>query len=61
MRIYLALSCVVFGLVAVAHVARILLESRELARDPAYVALTLVAVVLSVWSGVLFWRSGRAA
>jgi hypothetical protein len=61
MKVYLAISCVVFGLIVVAHLARIVLESHELATDPSFVVMTVAAAALSVWSGILFWRFRRAA
>ena len=50
MRAYLITTGVLFALVAVAHVGRVFAESRELATDPWYVLLTILAVVMSAWA-----------
>jgi hypothetical protein len=56
MRAYLVTTGLIFALIVVAHIARILGESAELARDPAYLALTLLAAGLSGWAGFLLRR-----
>jgi len=48
---------VVFGLLVVAHLWRIVAESPSLATDPSFVAITLVAALLSLWAGLLLWRA----
>ncbi|MDQ6886546.1 MAG: hypothetical protein M3068_04540 [Gemmatimonadota bacterium] len=48
---------VIFGLLVVAHLWRIVAESRSLATNPSFVAITLVAGLLSVWSGLLLRRA----
>ena len=50
MRAYLISTGVLFALVAVAHVWRVIVESRALATDPWYVLLTILAVVMSAWA-----------
>ena len=50
MRAYLATTGVMFALIAIAHVWRIAVESRALATEPWFMALTVVAVVMSVWA-----------
>lgn len=56
MRAYLLVTGTVFGLIVVAHVWRAVSESHRLARDPGFVALTLVATGLSVWAFTLARR-----
>jgi hypothetical protein len=60
MRAYLITTGAVFGLLVVAHVWRIIGESRALARDPAYLAITLACAALGLWAARLLWR-GRSA
>lgn len=50
MKAYLLVTGTIFGLIAVAHVSRVVWESRLLARDPFFVALTLLSAALCVWS-----------
>jgi hypothetical protein len=49
-RAYLITTGVLFALVAGAHVWRVFAESRELATDPWYVVLTILAVAMSAWA-----------
>ena len=50
MRAYLITTGVLFALVAVAHVWRVIAESRALATDPWFVLLTILAVAMSAWA-----------
>jgi hypothetical protein len=50
MRAYLWTTGVLFGLVTVAHIARVISESHALARDPYYVALTALAAGMCLWA-----------
>ena len=52
MRAYLVTTGTIFALIVLAHVWRVIAESTTLARDPWFVALTLLAAGLSVWA----WR-----
>ena len=56
MKAYLITTGTVFTLVAAAHVWRVIGESAALARDPGFIALTIVAVGLAAWA----WRLLRA-
>ena len=56
MNAFLVTVGVVFGLVVIAHVARMVVEP-HVATDPWYWALTLIAAALSGWSWYLFWTS----
>lgn len=56
MRAYLMTTGVLFALIVVAHLSRIVLESSELATDPAYILITLLAAALSAWAVVLLRR-----
>jgi hypothetical protein len=50
MRAYLWTTSVMFGLIVVAHVARMITESHAFIRDPYYVALTALAAVMCLWA-----------
>jgi hypothetical protein len=58
MKAFLIASGIIFGLIVMAHIARITVEP-HLLRDPWFIVLTLVAAGLSVWAWVLVLRSGR--
>ena len=55
MRAYVMTTGAVFGLVAVAHIWRVLEEGTYLLRDPFWVILTLATAAMSVWA----WRVFR--
>ena len=50
---------VVFGLLALAHVWRVIEEGVSTTRNPWFVLTTVLAVALSVWAGRLLWGSAR--
>ena len=58
MRAYLLVTGIVFGLVTVAHVARVFAEGMHLARDPWFILLTLATAAMCVWAGFLL-RAAR--
>ena len=58
-RPYLLTTCAVFALLALAHLWRIVAESRALATDPVFVAITLASVALSVWAWLVARRLRR--
>jgi hypothetical protein len=55
-KAYIMTTGTAFGLIVVAHVWRVAVEGLALAKDPAYILLTLAAAGLTVWS----WRVLRA-
>lgn len=57
MKVYLLVMTLVFGLVVAAHVARVIAEGPQVARDPWFVSLTALAAFLCIWSLRLFLRS----
>jgi len=59
MRTYVAITGILFALLAAAHVARIFLENRALASDPVYIGITALAVALAVWAWAVFRRAGK--
>jgi hypothetical protein len=56
MRLFCATAGTMFGLVVVAHVARIFVEP-HMARDPWFWLITAIAAALSGWAWRLFWTS----
>ena len=61
MRPYLLITSIVFGLVTIAHIWRMIGESAALAKDPWFIALTVVAAGLSIWSAALYRRAKHGA
>ena len=53
MRGYVITCGVIFASITVAHLWRIAVESRELARDPFFVAVTAFSAVMSAWALLL--------
>jgi hypothetical protein len=60
MKAYLVTTGTVFGLIVVAHVARVFAEGPHLATDPVFLVLTFAATALSFWAWRLLWRSRRS-
>ena len=50
MRAYLLTTGTLFGILTVAHIWRVIAESRALATEPWYVAITIVSAALCVWA-----------
>ena len=50
MKGYIVTSGVIFALLALSHVARLVLESWRLTREPEYVAITAAAAAMAVWA-----------
>jgi hypothetical protein len=54
----------IFGLIALAHLARTVAESQRLSSDPWFYlegpGLGLAAAALSLWAWHLLWRAARA-
>ncbi len=60
MRTYVITTGALFGLLTIAHVLRVFLENRHLARDPWYIGITLLTAGLCLWAWRLLRPSGRA-
>ena len=56
MKAFLITAGTVFGLIVVAHIARLIVEPDK-ATDPWFLAFTVVAGALSAWA----WRLARQA
>ena len=50
MKVYLALTAVVFGLLTVVHLWRMVAESSSLAKDPIFLLLTVLSAGLCLWA-----------
>jgi hypothetical protein len=59
MKVYLTLTAVVFGLLAVVHVWRMVAESSSLAKDPFFLLLTVMSAGLCVWAVKLLLAQRR--
>ena len=57
MRAYVIASGLVFGLVVVAHIARVVVEGSQVASSPLFVLGTALALGLSAWAGHLLRRA----
>jgi hypothetical protein len=60
MKAYLVTTGTVFALVTVAHVWRVVSESPALAKEPWFVALTLVAAGFSIWAFSLVRKTAHS-
>ncbi len=58
MRAYVITSGTIFGLLALAHVLRIVGEDARLATDPFFAAITLAAAGMCAWSWRVLRRAG---
>jgi hypothetical protein len=58
-KAYVLTTGILFALLTLAHVLRIVYESRALASDPWYMLITAATAALSVWACLLLVRRGR--
>lgn len=56
MKAYLITTGAVFGLITVAHIARVIAEGPHLLREPWWVLLTLAAMAMCLWAVRLLGR-----
>jgi hypothetical protein len=59
MKAYLLTTGIVFGLITLAHVWRVIAESRALASDPSFLLITALAAALCLWAFGLLRRTAR--
>ena len=57
MKAYLVTTGIVFGLITLAHIARVIAEGPHLLKEPWWVLLTLIAAGLCLWAFRLLRRS----
>jgi hypothetical protein len=60
MKTYVMTTGVLFGLIAMAHVWRVVEEGPDLATNPWYVLMTIAAAALCLWAWRLVRVSTRA-
>ena len=60
MRAYIAVTGVIFGLITLAHLARVAMEGSSLAAEPWFILLTLAAAGMCAWAFTLLRRAPRA-
>jgi hypothetical protein len=60
MKAFLWTTGIVFGLITVAHVWRVVAESRALAKDPWFLLISVVAAGLSIWAFRLLRTTTRS-
>jgi hypothetical protein len=56
MRVYVLTTGILFGLIVLAHIARLFAEGAHLVQDPIFITLTLAALAVAVWATVLLTR-----
>jgi hypothetical protein len=59
MKAYLIITGTIFGLITAAHIWRIIVESSLLAREPSFVALTILAAAMCIWAFLLLRRAPK--
>jgi hypothetical protein len=60
MKAYVITTGVVFGLLTLAHVARVFEEGPQLMTNVSWVLITVAAAALCLWACRLLWRSPRS-
>jgi hypothetical protein len=58
MKVYLAVTGSVFGLLAIVHIWRMVVE-QSVIHNPWFLLITAIAAALSIWSWRLFLTSRR--
>ena len=59
MKAYVMTTGAVFGLITLAHIWRVVAEGPNMAKDPWFVLITVVAAALCVWAWRLVRLSSR--
>ena len=60
MKYYVITTGTAFGLIALAHLARVILEGAHVAKSPIFVVTTIGSVALCVWAWRLLKQLRRA-
>jgi hypothetical protein len=58
MKAYVITTGAIFALITIAHIVRMIVESRVLT-EPVYLLLTLISAALAIWAVVLLRRPSR--
>ena len=56
MKAYIMTTGAAFGLLTLVHIWRVIQEEPQLAREPSYILITIVAAALCLWAVVLLRR-----
>jgi hypothetical protein len=59
MKAYVATTGIVFGLIVLAHIAKLFADDLHPAKDPVFVVLTVIAAGLALWAFRVFRKSPR--
>lgn len=59
MKPYVITTCVIFGLLTLAHIWRVIAEGTRLASEPWYVLITIASAALCLWGLRLLSRWPR--
>lgn len=60
MKYYVMTTGIAFGLLALAHVARVVLEGAHVAKSPIFVVTTIGSIALCIWALLLVKRLPRS-
>jgi hypothetical protein len=60
MKAYVITTGAVFGMITMAHIARVFAEGPHLAANPLFILLTVATAALCFWACYLLWLSPRA-
>jgi hypothetical protein len=60
LKAYVITTGVVFGLLTLAHIARVFEEGSHLMTDVGWVLITVASAALCLWACQLLWRSSRS-
>jgi hypothetical protein len=60
MKAYLMTTCVVFGLLTLAHIWRVVGEGSHLATQPFFIFVTAASAALCIWAARLLRLSTRS-
>ena len=58
MKAYIAITGIVFFLLAVAHVARVIIEGTHVLTEPIFVLTSIASIAIFIWAVILFRRAG---
>lgn len=59
MRAYVVATGVLFGLIVIAHIARLVAEGTDAFRSPVFVVASLLAIGMVAWSVLVLLRLRR--
>ena len=60
MRAYIATTCILCGLLILAHIARLFAESIVIATDPFFLIPSIASIAMLVWGLILILTPSRS-